>query len=204
VNPPAPANQPPAAVICGPATTAVSQTVRFDGGSSSDDGDIVDYAWDFGDGMAGGGITVTHVYTGAGVYTLTLSATDDGGLTGAATHTLQVGLPPTAIITGPTAALAGQPLQFDASGSGDGDGQIVAYAWDFGHGVIGEGISVTHAYAAAGVYTLTLTVTDDDGLSASAERVVQIEEGVQGSALPATLILQAQATTPELRRPWRL
>jgi PKD repeat protein len=136
-----------------------------------------------------------------GVYTLTLTVTDDGGLTGTATHTLRVGLPPTAVFTGPTTAAVNQALHFDASDSRDGDGQIVTYAWDFGNGAIGRGISVSHAYTRAGVYTATLTVTDDDGLTASAEHVVQIEEGPQsGMPVPEAVNL-ARAMAPEARQP---
>jgi PKD repeat protein len=36
------------------------------------------YAWDFGDGQAGTGITITHAYTTAGTYTVTLVTTNCG------------------------------------------------------------------------------------------------------------------------------
>ena len=49
---------------------------------SSDDGSIVSYSWDFGDGSpAGSGATPTHTYTSVGSFVVTLTVTDNGGLT---------------------------------------------------------------------------------------------------------------------------
>jgi PKD repeat protein len=69
----------------------VGETLSFDGGDSSDsDGSIVDYAWTFGDGSSGSGVNVSHVYLQAGTYQVTLTVTDDGGLTGETAHTVQI------------------------------------------------------------------------------------------------------------------
>ncbi|MBA7559341.1 hypothetical protein ES708_00955 [subsurface metagenome] len=54
--------------------------VVFDGSSSSDeDGTIVSYSWDFGDGGIGSGVTVTYIYNEPGNYKVTLTVTDDDG-----------------------------------------------------------------------------------------------------------------------------
>ena len=55
--------------------------VKFDGSSSVDnDGDDLDYSWDFGDGNKSKEIAVSHTYSEAGVYTARLSVQDDEGL----------------------------------------------------------------------------------------------------------------------------
>jgi PKD repeat protein len=55
----------------------------FDGSSSEDpDGDVTDYAWDFGDGNTGSGSTVDHTYASAGSRTVNLTVTDNDGGTG--------------------------------------------------------------------------------------------------------------------------
>ena len=55
-------------------------TIVFDASGSYDiDGYIVSYEWDFGDGTTGQGIAVGHTYSVAGLYTVTLTVTDDDG-----------------------------------------------------------------------------------------------------------------------------
>jgi len=56
-------------------------TYWFDASGSYDiDGTIITYEWDFGDGATGSGETLTHVYQVPGTYIVTLTATDDDGL----------------------------------------------------------------------------------------------------------------------------
>ncbi|NIO67630.1 MAG: PKD domain-containing protein, partial [Anaerolineae bacterium] len=96
-----------------------------------------------------------HVYSAAGSYQVTLTVTDDGGLSDSATQTVQVdepvtNLPPAAIISGPTSGLVGETLNFSGVNSADEDGRIVSYTWDLGDGTTGSGVNVTHGYKAAG------------------------------------------------------
>jgi chitodextrinase len=91
IEEPVPANLPPVAVIQGPATAQVGESITFNASSSGDiDGSIVDYAWVFDDGTSGSGITVTHIYTQAGSYQVALTVTDDGGLTASDGQVIQV------------------------------------------------------------------------------------------------------------------
>jgi serine protease len=92
-------NDPPVA-NAGPDQSAyVGELVNFDGSGSSDpDGTIVAYDWDFGDSTSASGITVGHAYTAAGIYTVTLVVTDNGGLTGSDTAVVTVSEAP----AGPT------------------------------------------------------------------------------------------------------
>jgi len=85
-------NQPPvasasASPTAGPAPLAVS----FNGASSSDpDGTITSYAWDFGDGTSGSGVTASHTYNTPGTYTARLTVTDDDGATASRTMNITV------------------------------------------------------------------------------------------------------------------
>ncbi|MCZ6676443.1 MAG: PKD domain-containing protein [Candidatus Poribacteria bacterium] len=84
-------NEPPVAVIEAPTEATIGETVSLSGAGSTDDGEIVSYVWDFGDGSdPGEGDTVTHAYAAAGDFTVTLTVTDNGepALTGEATVTV--------------------------------------------------------------------------------------------------------------------
>lgn len=87
--------QAPVAVPGGPYNGEVNIPVAFDGSGSTDpDGTIVSYDWDFGDGTTGTGATPTHTYVAQGNFTVTLTVTDNSGMTGSASITANIGLPP--------------------------------------------------------------------------------------------------------------
>lgn len=74
-------NNPPTASFTADPTSGVAPlTVDFDASGSNDsDGNIVSYAWDFGDGSTGSGMTTSHNYAAAGTYTVMLTVTDNDG-----------------------------------------------------------------------------------------------------------------------------
>jgi VCBS repeat-containing protein len=75
-----PVNDAPAADANGPYTGTVGLSLQFDGSSSNDeDGTIVSYDWEFGDGSSGSGPNPTHIYAAVGVFNVVLTVTDDGG-----------------------------------------------------------------------------------------------------------------------------
>jgi PKD repeat protein len=70
-------------VAAAPTEGVAPLEVKFDGAGSYDpDGQIIAYAWDFGDGATGAGAAaVTHQYAAAGPYTATLTVKDNDGAT---------------------------------------------------------------------------------------------------------------------------
>ena len=158
--------------------------VDFDvSGSSDPDGSIVSYEWDFGDGDTGSGIAASHQFVSGGVYTVTLTVTDDGGAATTATDqvTVSSNQAPTASFSAtPTSGAAPLDVDFDASGSSDPDGSIVSYEWDFGDGTSDSGETASHQYTSDGSFTVTLTVTDDEGATGTATDGVL----VTGNAAP--------------------
>lgn len=66
-------------------------TANLDAAASTDDGSIVDFDWDFGDGSLGSGVTTSHTYSSEGTYSVQLVVTDDDGLTDTISQDVTVG-----------------------------------------------------------------------------------------------------------------
>ncbi|MFC2099899.1 PKD domain-containing protein [Candidatus Bipolaricaulota bacterium] len=155
--------------------------VSFDASaSSSPNGAILSYEWDFGDGDSTVGMTATHTYAEKGVYTVTLVITDSAGKTGARSLSVEAmnRLPVADFSVDKYWVGTNDPLEFDASSSYDPDGTILQYVWSFGDGTTGEGMIAEHEYGTAGgggwQPTVTLTVIDDSGDSGSTSQRVNV------------------------------
>ena len=126
-------NAPVASFTYSPSNPTVNTTVSFDASASNDsDGTIANYAWDFGDGNTGTGVTTSHTYPIANTYTVNLTVTDNTGLKGTLSKNIIV---TSGIVSGVTAsaspsnanATAGQSATFTANASGGAGGY--QYQW---------------------------------------------------------------------------
>jgi PKD repeat protein len=169
-------------IVCdpgGPYEGMSAETIYFDGSGSMDLPDIpassiVSWDWDFGDSTTGSGEITTHAYADPGFYTVTLTVTEDEGITKSSTTTALIKEQPICDAGGPYAGLPGEPVLFDGSGSYDRDGTVVFWGWDFGDSTTGSGQTVQHTYAGSGAYTVTLTVTDNDTLTSTCQTTANI------------------------------
>ena len=167
-----------------------SVTVSFDGGASydPDNGNTLGsgigadgYAWSFDGGPVVRGQSVQRTYTAVGMYSATLTVTDDDSDINSATIMVDVrdNRPPTAVLNVPATVTLDYTLSppsvsvtCDGSDSTDADGRIVEYRLDFGddstavEGEDGDGV-VSHIYTAPGTHTVELTVKDDGGATHS-------------------------------------
>ena len=137
-------NFPPVAEAGEAQSAATGETITLGGGASYDvDGKVATHRWDMGDGTRLDGATVTHAYADPGVYTATLTVTDNSGVANATTTdtvTLTVNAPPVPVATGPDRPIAvGEIAAIDGSASTDADGAILSWSWDFGDGATGRG-----------------------------------------------------------------
>ena len=133
------------------------------------------YAWDFGDGTTGAGMSATHRYTRGGTFAIRLTVTSDTGLTATTSQqiTISTTLPAGSanFVFSPTDPLIEDTVFFNASSSSVVGG---IYTWDFGDGNRGSGVTPTHVYAVARTYTVTLTVTNSGGQSQTISKTVPV------------------------------
>jgi PKD repeat protein len=198
-------NQPPvASFTVSHESPETNQTITFNASSSSDAEDAIkSYNWTFGDGTTETGMIVYHSYLSNNTYSVTLTVTDNGGLTD--TETKNVTVTVTKLdgqdVTNPT-AVAGDDqrvnssavVTFDASASTDNVG-IINYAWDFGDGTTGAGVEATHTYTKEGTYNVTLTVEDAVGNICTDVCIITVEriddENGERTPLPLSSVATA-------------
>jgi endonuclease G len=104
-------------------------------------------------------------------------------------------VPPDAVLDGPWAGYAGDPLAMSAAGSTDADGDALTYAWDFGDGSVASGASVAHTFTGAGQYSVRLIATDVRGLADTISSIAAITP-----LPPAVGIARARAIVDEFAR----
>ena len=193
--------QPPIAAITGPAAIAEGGSATFDASGSLDpNGSVASYAWDFGDGSTGSGVSVTHTFPQDGVFQVRVTATDIDGLTDSATFTLTVtnvtpvvgAVPNGALNLGATYTAAGT---FTDPGA---DAWTATVNWGDGSApeqvpLSGRSFSLTHIYTAAGTYTVSIDIADDDA-AGSGMHTVTVAQPAPGLAAALPLIDQLIAS----------
>ena len=152
-------NLPPAASFSHsdvPLGSEAPISVSFDASSSSDDGSIASYAWSFGDGATASGVTANHTYVIAGTFTVTLTLTDDTGLTGTQSETIQID----SHLFSTNKNRGHAPLEVIFQGTPGGIAS--SQSWDFGDGSGSTLMGTSHTYASQGTYVATFSITYQD------------------------------------------
>lgn len=106
------------------------------------------YAWNFGDGTTGTGVSPSHTYTSSGTYNVTLTITGACGST-ATIQTINFTCPADAAFT---YTANGATYSFNAQNSLF----ATSYSWNFGDGSTALGIIASHTYTTQGSYNVTL------------------------------------------------
>lgn len=73
-----------------PAEPTADQAITFDASPSTDNGSIVTYLWEFGDGFQASGRQASHAFPDPGEWEVTLWVTDDAGQTASTTKVITV------------------------------------------------------------------------------------------------------------------
>ncbi|MCP6718462.1 MAG: S8 family serine peptidase [Patescibacteria group bacterium] len=140
----------------------IDDTVYFDGSGSTDDGEIVSYDWNFGDGATASGITVEHIYAAEGEYIVTLTVTDDGGLTSNDTAIVTV----TTVPAESTEVIV-DSITYITEGGRNGDKHLdttLALVDDFGNLVSNASVSIILDNTTTGSSWPETGTTGDDGI----------------------------------------
>jgi PKD repeat protein len=210
------ANQAPVAVASSDVDGGEAPlTVNFIGSASTDDVGIETYAWDF-EGLGTSTLAdPSFEFLAAGEYTVTLTVTDEEGLTGTDTVTITVTDPGTGNAAPEAVAIADvynglAPLTVNFTGSTSMDDvAVTGYEWNFGDGETSNEDDPTHIYTEIGTYDVMLTVTDAEGLQDTANLTITVVDPnnpapianisanpINGMA-PLPVIFSAQGSTDE-------
>ena len=114
--------------------------------------------WDFGDGQVGAGGVVTHTYTAAGVYSVTLALeTRSGTVRRTEPGFVVVSEPEDGASFTATPRSGASPLVVQFTDTTPGQANTPHY-WTFGEGTSSSEVAPRHTYTQAGQYTVTLTL----------------------------------------------
>lgn len=165
---------PTAAFTASPEKAGQFENVTFNGnGSSAAAGrTLSSYRWTFGDGSTGTGVEASHSYSVLGKYTVTLTVTDNAGLSKTASKEVEIVSGVTADFVTSNPDDASLQVIFNAEkskGSSTGFGtrnEITKYIWHFGDSTSTEEKTspiVAHTFSREAKYQVTLTVVDSAG-----------------------------------------
>ncbi len=171
-----------------PSYVLINTPINFTDKSESYPGSIVKWDWDFGDGATSNVKNPVHEYSKEGVYFVTLKVTNQYGETGEVLKIVAVNskekYPPVAKFT--FKLINGTNATFDASQSYDPDGTIVKYIWNFGDGNITTTTDsiISHDYKESKTYKVSLTVVDNDNMTGTTFRFIDISKGYSSVPIP--------------------
>ena len=188
-----PAGTPTAAFTVTPTPVQMNVPATFDASASTPGANAttLTYDWTFGDGATASGKTVTHAFTTIGNFVVTLTVTNERGLSASTTQSVAVAAsaPPTGdFVVSPVPQVAGDPVTFNASGVRAAAGRtIVNYSWNFGDNTgTASGVVVIHIFPTAGTFVTVLTATDDAGQSVVVTKSITVTNGVLASFTATT------------------
>ncbi len=171
---------------CAPSNEVFTFTCSAPGAPSSST-----YAWYYGDGKAGTGITSTNTYTFSGTYTVLVKVLNNNQILGESTFSINAlgqSTTPVASFTAITGATASTIIF--TSTSTLAAGTIKNYVWDFGDGTSGSGSVNTHVYTQTSVaqtFTAKHTVSSAiTGCTAIKTQTITIPASTSGVTPPPT------------------
>jgi len=163
------------------------------------------FTWNFGDNTTmetKGPASVKHTYARGGIFTVTLTVTNVGGLSSAKTKEIEIiGKQPTVDFSfSPAEPMVGEEVTFTAKVTDPATPPLTpyTYAWNFGDGTTSALENPKHTYTAAGTYTVTLEVTNSRGETGRAQKTITVKPRV--NVPPTVTTLSANPAYPEINQ----
>ncbi|MFA5266397.1 MAG: PKD domain-containing protein [Methanoregula sp.] len=126
------------------------------------------WVWDFGDGSTGMGVKPDHVYRTAGVYDVTLTASNPD-MTNSRTKNQYItvlNIPRSDFTADKTGGGAPMNVNFlDQSA-----GSPTSWLWDFGDGITSTEKNAVHQYTTPGIFTVILNVSNANGQDSTTKK----------------------------------
>jgi len=163
-------HRPTVEISHSPEVANIGEEIEFTATANDADGDeIVSYEWDFGERGAepAEGATATHAYRSGGTFTVSLTVTDEKGLTATAEETVVVNRSPVVdfewspLVPDLEEVVTFTPTVDDPDNPDD---LPYSYRWDFGDASeVSTEMSPEHSFSERKTYDVTLEVTDARG-----------------------------------------
>jgi len=155
----------PVAAAGGDRNVEVGENISFNGSASFSSNPIVNWTWNIS-GMLRFGMEVEHMFQTPGLYIVTLTITDNIGVSGSDGCLVNVTdtTPPVAVAGEDMEVIQGTQVVLNGSLSTDYSG-IVSWTWSI-EDIELSGSIVSHWFNETGRFTVVLTVKDKVGLSA--------------------------------------
>ncbi len=156
-----------------PITANTPATLNFSAvGSTDNDGIIINYLWNFGNGTTLNTETPTtdYYYETPGTRNVSVTVMDNVGVTKSAALNVHLNFPPTASFTIlPTTANIPSTIILNASGSTDLDGRIINYQWIIDGTITVNRVSnsYSHLFSTPGTHDIVLIVSDNFGMTST-------------------------------------
>jgi GH18 family chitinase len=128
-------NYPPVADAGGPYSGMPNEPILFDGtGSSDPEGDVLEYLWDYGDGIFDNQESAIHQYSQEGIFSVSLTVTDSQGASDTSTTFVTVSSQSSNDLTiteiSPNSMVRGQTQTVTIFGTGFNENTTIEFSGD--------------------------------------------------------------------------
>lgn len=158
-------------------TDCANKPIQFTDQSTTPNGTITQWSWNFGDGATATLQNPTHTYTTSGVFTTTLISTNQYGCKDTVSKPVSITPTPQAEFSY-TAPCIFQPINFTINDTT----YVNTYEWSFSNGGTASTPTTTYTYNTPGTFFVTLIASGSQGCADTAIQAVTVQTPVNAVA----------------------